>query len=485
MRLITLCALAAIVFSAPAAADTDDSPHYVGRTVCSNCHGDQAARWTGSHHDLAMQAATADTVLGNFDKVSVTHFGVTSTFFRKDGAFMVRTEGPDGTLHDYEIKYTFGVEPLQQYLIEFPGGRLQALSLAWDTRGEEQGGQRWFHLYPDERITHDDELHWTKPSQNWNSMCAECHSTYLQKNYDPANRTFATSWSEIDVSCEACHGPGSAHVAWAERKPGWEKLETGKGLVIALDERKDVNWKIDPKTGNASRSRARDSSREIEMCARCHARRSPISRSYVHGERLMDHYLPRLLDAGMYHADGQIDDEVYVYGSFLQSRMYQAGVTCSDCHEPHSLQLRVPGDGVCLQCHAAGKYASAKHHFHRQESTGARCAECHMPPKTYMVVDPRHDHSMRIPRPELSVKLGTPNACTRCHVEQSAEWAARQVRGWYGRDPQGYQRYAETLAAARGSEPGAGRQLAALAVAQRALCAQKARSGWAGIRAGL
>ena len=410
-----------------------------------------------------MQAATADTVLGNFDKVSVTHFGVTSTFFRKDGAFMVRTEGPDGTLHDYEIKYTFGVEPLQQYLIEFPGGRLQALSLAWDTRGEEQGGQRWFHLYPDERITHDDELHWTKPSQNWNSMCAECHSTYLQKNYDPANRTFATSWSEIDVSCEACHGPGSAHVAWAERKPGWEKLETGKGLVIALDERKDVNWKLDPKTGNASRSRARDSSREIEMCARCHARRSPISHGFVHGERFMDHYLPRLLDAGMYHADGQIDDEVYVYGSFLQSRMYQAGVTCSDCHEPHSLQLRVPGDGVCLQCHAAGKYASAKHHFHRQESTGARCAECHMPPKTYMVVDPRHDHSMRIPRPDLSVSLGTPNACNNCHKDKTSEWAAGQVRDWYGRDAKGYQRYAAALEAARQGRPAAGTALAKLA----------------------
>jgi Flp pilus assembly protein TadD len=460
-RLIIL--LGGLLIQGGVLSDEQDIAEMVGRSVCATCHEEQTARWSGSHHDLSMQPANRKTVQGDFNNVNVTHFGVTSTFSRKDGQYWVRTEGPDGKLRDYEVKYTFGIEPLQQYLIEFPDGLLQALSLAWDTRPEEQGGQRWFHLYPDEQITHDDELHWTQPAQNWNSMCAECHSTHLEKNYDPNKRTFATTWSEIDVSCEACHGPGSVHVAWAERKTGWEKRKTGKGLVIALDERKDVTWKIDPKTGNASRSQARDSSKEIEMCARCHARRSPISRGYVHGEPFMDHYLPQVLDEGMYHADGQIDDEVYVYGSFLQSKMYQAGVTCSDCHEPHSLQLKAPGNGVCLQCHAGGKYASASHHFHEPGSTGASCAECHMPAKTYMVVDPRHDHSMRIPRPDLSVKLGTPNACTNCHVEQSAEWAARQIRGWYGKDPQGYQRYAGVLEAAREETPAAGTELAKLA----------------------
>ena len=233
-------------------SDEKDLAGMVGRSVCTTCHEEQAARWSGSHHDLAMQPVSGKTVLGDFNNVNVTHFGVTSTFSRKDGQYRVRTEGPDGKLRDYEIKYTFGIEPLQQYLIEFPGGRLQALSIAWDTRPEDQGGQRWFHLYPDEHVTHDDELHWTQPAQNWNSMCAECHSTQLQKNYDPTARSFATTWSEIDVSCEACHGPGSAHVAWAERKPGREALDTGKGLVIGLDERKDVNWKIDPKTGSSS-----------------------------------------------------------------------------------------------------------------------------------------------------------------------------------------------------------------------------------------
>jgi tetratricopeptide (TPR) repeat protein len=339
---------------------------------------------------------------------------------------------------------------------------MQALSLAWDSRPEAQGGQRWFHLHPDEKITHDDELHWTRPSQNWNNMCAECHSTHVQKNYDPDTRTFATTWSEIDVSCEACHGPGSDHVAWARKKPGWEKLAAGKGLKLALDERRGIQWKVDAETGKPARSAVRGSDREIGMCATCHSRRSPISAGYIPGEPLLDHYIPQLLEAGLYYPDGQIDDEVYVYGSFLQSKMYHAGVTCSDCHEPHSLALRVPGNGVCLQCHQADKYDRPEHHFHKQESPGASCAECHMPPRTYMVVDPRHDHSMRIPRPDLSLKLGTPNACNSCHRDRDAEWADAQVRKWYGAAPSGFQTYAQAFYDARHDAVSAGDALAAL-----------------------
>ena len=452
---VSLVLLCFIAFEATAT-------EFIGRAVCINCHSEQNAQWSGSHHDLAMQIVNNNTVLGDFDHATVTIFGVTSSFFKKEGKFMVRTDGPDGKLQDYEIMYVFGVDPLQQYLIEFPGGRLQALSLAWDVRPKEQGGQRWFHLYPDEKIAHNDELHWTKPSQNWNNMCAECHSTHLEKRYDPATRTFSTSWSEIDVSCEACHGPGSDHVVWAEQKPGWDKLGESKGLSILLDERKGIQWNNDPKTGNAVRSKTRDSDKEVGMCARCHSRRSPITRNYVHGEPFMDHYLPRLLDQGMYYADGQINDEVYVYGSFVQSKMYHAGTSCSDCHQPHSLKLKIPGNGVCLQCHQSSKYDQDKHHFHKLGTQGASCAECHMPPKTYMVVDPRHDHSMRIPRPDLSVKIGTPNACINCHQDKSSEWAARQVNKWYGHKAKGFQSYAVALNAARQGLPGAGDKLAIL-----------------------
>jgi hypothetical protein len=173
MRLKVLFLFAGLLLSTATGAGETVPVETVGRSVCAECHESQLVQWSGSHHDLAMQPATSETVLGDFDNASVSQFGVTSSFYKKDGRFMVKTEGADGKLQDFEIKYTFGVEPLQQYLIEFPGGRMQALSLAWDSRPQAQGGQRWFHLYPDEKIAHDDELHWTQPSQNWNSMCAE------------------------------------------------------------------------------------------------------------------------------------------------------------------------------------------------------------------------------------------------------------------------------------------------------------------------
>src|SRR6185436_800928 len=279
---------------------------------------------------------------------SFTHYGVTSKFFRKDGRFFVRTDGADGALADFEVKYTFGVHPLQQYLIGFPDGRMQALSIAWDARPREQGGGRWFHLYPDERIDHHDPLHWTRLSQNWNFACAECHSTNLRRNYDAQGDRFATTWSDLSVGCESCHGPGSDHVTWAEKGGS-------KGIAIALDERRGVTWAIDA-SHNARRNRPLASHREVETCGVCHARRSPLGDDPGPTGRLTDTHAPSRLTQDIYYADGQQREEVYTYGSFLQSKMYARGVTCSDCHDPHSQRLRATGNAVCAQCHAPAAY---------------------------------------------------------------------------------------------------------------------------------
>ena len=434
---------------------------YVGREACAGCHPREHSLWRGSHHDLAMQVATEETVLGDFDDVTFTHFGVTSTFFKRDGKFLVRTDGPDGRLAEYEIAYTFGAVPLQQYLIEFPGGRYQALSLCWDTRPADEGGQRWFHLYPDEEIPHDDVLHWTGPNQNWNYMCAECHSTDLQKNYRFEEDRYETTRSEIDVSCEACHGPASAHVAWAEDGSGGQKDDPRKGLVVRLKDADDGTWTFDPRTGMARRAPPRRSRTEIELCARCHSRRSVMRDDYVHGRPLMDTHRPALLEQSLYHVDGQIMDEVYVYGSFLQSRMYREGVTCKDCHDPHSLEVHGSPDSVCSRCHLPAKFDTPSHHFHEPDSPGASCVACHMPARSYMVVDPRRDHSFRSPRPDLSVRLGTPNACKGCHGDRPARWAADRVAEWYGRRDPG-PHFAEALHAGRNGLPHAGQALAQL-----------------------
>ncbi len=409
-----------------------------------------------------MQVATPASVLGSFNQVNFTSNSVTSTFFRQGSRFMVRTDGPDGRLHDYEVKYTFGVYPLQQYLIAMPGGRLQALGIAWDSRPADHGGQRWFSLLSGRHISNRDSLHWTALDQNWNFMCADCHSTNVRKSYDPRMRTFSTSYAEIDVSCEACHGPGSLHIAWSIKQGDWKARDASKGLLIALNERRGIAWSVAQASGEVQRSVPRASQREIQMCARCHSRRSQINEDYVHGQPVGDDYRVALLDDDLYFPDGQIKGEDYEYGSFIQSRMYHAGVTCSDCHEPHSLILRAQGNGVCLQCHLAQKYASSKHHFHQLNSTGAQCVSCHMPMRTYMVVDPRRDHSLRIPRPDLSVRFGVPNACTSCHTGKSSQWAATAVAKWYRRPVVGFQRFADALHDAIEGAPDARHLLSAL-----------------------
>jgi predicted CXXCH cytochrome family protein len=433
-------------------------PTFVGSTACADCHRAQTEAWKASQHAHAMQHANDKTVLGDFDDASFTYNGITSKFFKRDGKYFVRTDGADGKLADFDIRYTFGVTPLQQYLIEFPDGRIQALSIAWDSRPKAQGGQRWFHLYPDEKVDFRDELHWTGRQQNWNFMCADCHSINVRKNYDASSNSFRTTWSEITVGCEACHGPGSAHLDWAKTKPA----DPSMGLTVRLDERHGVTWTVDPATGNAARSRPNDAHTEVEVCAQCHARRAQIAEGYHAGDRFLDHYRPSLLTPGLYFPDGQQRDEVYNWGSFLQSKMHRAGVTCSDCHEPHSAKLRAEGNAVCAQCHLPARYDSPQHHFHKAGGKGSACVDCHMPPRTYMVVDPRRDHSLRVPRPDQSVALGVPNACTGCHSDKDASWAATVLEARLGHKPQGFQHFAGALAAAERSDAGAGAMLAAL-----------------------
>ena len=424
------------------------APQYVGGKACVECHATEAAAWKGSQHDRAMQVASKQTMRGDFANAKFSFADVTSTFFRRDGKYFVNTEGRDGRLADFEISHAFGVEPLQQYLIDFPDGRRQALGIAWDSRPKAAGGQRWFHLYPKEKPKPGERLHWTSIDQNWNFQCADCHSTNLRKGYDAAADTFRTTWTDINVNCEACHGPGSAHLAWAKRPDGGRAKEADKGLAARLDERRGVTWTFAAASGSAARSRPRDSAREIEACARCHSRRGQFSDDHAAGSPFTDAFRPALLEPGLYRADGQMQDEVFNYGSFLQSRMNAHGVTCSDCHDPHSQKLRAPGNAVCAQCHLAAKFDAPEHHRHKTGTKGAECASCHMPTVTYMVIDPRHDHAMRVPRPDLSVKIGTPNACNDCHRDRKAAWAAEAVAKWYPDRKPGFQAFAEAFAAA-------------------------------------
>jgi tetratricopeptide (TPR) repeat protein len=437
---------------------------YVGRGACVECHRAEADAYRGSHHDLAMQPADSSTVLGDFAGGTFTYAGITSTFTRREGAYWVRTEGPDGALRDYRIAYTFGVYPLQQYLIGFPRGRLQALSIVWDTRPKGEGGQRWYHLYPGERVDAHDVLHWTGPLQSWNFMCADCHSTDLRRGYQSATDSFATTWNEIDVSCEACHGPASAHLVWARQDSATRyRSDSTAGLMVRLPRHPQGTWAFQGSRPIAVRAKALESNTEVETCGQCHARRGTIWKERRPGASLEQSERVALLDEQLYFADGQQRDEVYEYGSFLQSRMARAGVTCSDCHEPHSGKLVADGNALCGNCHLPSHYDTAAHHFHKAGTLEAQCVSCHMVTRNYMVVDARRDHSFRIPRPDLSARLGSPNPCTGCHPTQSPEWAAASVRRWYARRDSTPPHYGEAIQAGRIQAPGAEAALIALA----------------------
>ncbi len=456
---------------------------FVGRDSCVKCHQPQAAQFVGSHHDLAMDIATDKTVLGDFNDAILEHYGVTSKMFRRGEKFFINTEGPDGNMADFEIKYVFGVTPLQQYMVEFDRpddlpedeiARLQVLRVSWDTIQK-----KWFHLDPPdvkEKLKPDDMLHWTGFAQCWNHMCADCHSTNLQKNYDVATGIYHTTFSEIDVSCEACHGPGSLHVQLASAtSPFWDRE---RGYALA-------------------KLKGTPNKPEVEMCATCHSRRRGVSPGHHAGCGYYDYFANELLPGNIYHADGQIQDEVYEYGSFVQSKMFHKGIRCTDCHNPHSARLKYDGNKVCTSCHQhpAAKYDTPNHHHHKEGSAGASCIDCHMPATTYMDVDPRRDHSLRIPRPDLSVQLGTGNACTQCHLkldektkpmlerkdlksyadwQRAAEhgdstvkaelkrldqWADDAAEKWYGKQRKKEPHFAAALQAARDNAPDAEQKL--------------------------
>jgi Flp pilus assembly protein TadD len=392
---------------------TETGSGFVGSDTCGECHQREFDSWQESHHHLAMESATAESVLGDFNDVVFDDGVMQATFTRDAQGYWIETEG-----ERHQVAQTFGAIPLQQYLIDVEDGRKQAFSIAWDSRDVDEGGQRWFHLYGDDTPPPGDVLHWREPSQNWNRMCADCHSTALKKGFDGTG--YNTTYEEMTVGCEACHGPGRDHIAAVREGLGGQYSGFLRGPGV------------------------------IDTCAQCHSRRSQLDDEFVAGNDYLNHYRPSLLDAGLYTPDGQILDEVYVYNSFMSSRMADAGVTCNDCHDAHTGTPRLAGNALCTQCHSltprqsfptlvARNYDTPDHHFHTPGNTaspgrdGTACIDCHMPTRVYMQVDERRDHSFRVPRPDLSAEYaGVPNTCNSCHTDRDAKWAADVIIDKFG-----------------------------------------------------
>ena len=431
--MMVAAALLAGLSSLSSAQEAPSVPEYVGSEVCAACHEQQADAWKQSHHALAWTKPSAETVLGDFGNASFVHRGVTHRFLSEGEDFMIEREA-DGSKERFPVVGVAGIEPLQQYIVETEPGRQQSHDVVWDAERQE-----WYHLYPGQDLAPGNGLHWTGPYKSWNARCAECHATGFEKRYDATARRYLSRQAEIGVGCEACHGPGSAHVSLVESGNPADGPDNA-GFTVAM------------------RSNAEA---EIQQCAGCHARREAMfPDSPLPGTAFHDAYRLALLRPGLYHPDGSIQDEVYVYGSFLQSKMYAKGVRCSDCHDPHAPQDITQDNSVCTQCHSeAGNpkfptlrpaaYDTPDHHFHPEDSAGAQCKSCHMIERTYMGIDGRRDHSFRIPRPDLSEETESPNACTDCHQDRTADWAAREIAVRFPNPKNRGPHYAEAFALAR------------------------------------
>jgi predicted CXXCH cytochrome family protein len=457
----TTAATATVTAAAAPAKVAASKAHYVGSDECQVCHNTQTQDWNRSHHHQAMTKADDTAMLGNFSAGTLEHHQQQSRFEKtvdpsSTDQYVIKTDRNTASPAELPLQYSFGVFPLQQYLTALPDGRLQSLPFAWDARPATEQGQRWFHLYASEPVVPGDVLHWRQASHTANHMCIECHTTNFDKNYHADSDTYTSQWQEVGVGCESCHGPGSNHIAWTRSED--KSAIAHKGWDFTMTSGSQHLWQHQTSTSPALRTTSPDSianeDMQVERCAQCHSRRSRIA---VDNDKkfLLDAFLPALLDETLYYADGQIQDEVFEYGSFIQSRMHKKGVTCSNCHNPHSGDVKEEGNGLCLQCHNTS-YDTPQHHFHQEKTAGSFCVDCHMPATTYMQVDARRDHSLRIPRPDLTESIGTPNACNQCHSDKDAAWASQTLDQHSGKSSDKQWRkphYGEILQKARLAQP--------------------------------
>jgi predicted CXXCH cytochrome family protein len=293
-------------------------------------------------------------------------------FTKKNDQFLIDFKEANQTT-TYTVSYTFGHFPLQQYLIEAQGGRYQVFPFAWNSRSKNAGGLRWYAIYTEGQLTPADRIHWQQPLQNWNGMCADCHSTGLKRHYDAKENMFNSEWQTINVSCLSCH---------ADHTEKQDNIRAHSSVAFSSQEKTYVSeWVLDKDEKVASLNQQRDN-RFMDSCFACHALRSPLTDGFQQDKPFLDQFSPNWVVSPFYHADGQIKEEVYVYGSFLQSKMYRAGVNCLDCHDPHSMQVKIDGNGLCLQCHNAEVYQQPNHLMHPANTEAAQCVTCHMPETT-------------------------------------------------------------------------------------------------------
>lgn len=391
----------------PAGAEpsaSNDFSAYAGSESCRDCHRTEYDLWKQSHHALAERSLQPGDGIAFTPSHIFKHGSDTTTVRVENGQYQIVTRGLDGRVQPYPIVRVIGDDPLIQFLTPFPGGRYQVQEASYAPISNQ-----WFYVYGDDIRNPGEYGHWTGRGMNWNSQCAECHNTDLHKNYDAATDSYHTTMAEVAVGCEACHGPMKAHNEWQQAHPHSTLPDP------------TVSSPLPP-------------SRIVGLCGSCHSRNTDLTGDFKPGDSLYDHYSLEILDySGRWYPDGQIKDEDYEFESFTSSKMYQNGVTCLDCHDPHSYKNTLQGNALCMRCHN-GSYpkAPAINPAEHQHLCASDCIGCHMPVTVYMQRHPRRDHGFTIPDPLLTKELGIPNVCNRCHADKTTDWSLNYVEQWYG-----------------------------------------------------
>jgi Flp pilus assembly protein TadD len=386
---------------------TDTLRQYVGSASCMECHEEFYQLWEPSHHGKALQPWSAELAAALPPQEEP---------IEAEGRFYVAEITPQcGRIRDdqgtaYDIAYAIGGKNYYNFLALMADGRLQVLPIFYDVQHAAWRNTTQSMLRHFAGAQQDTPISWRDPMLTFNAACFSCHVSQIESNYDPQTDTYATTWNEPGISCESCHGPASEHIrVCREASPG-----------NLPDDLKLIGWK------------ELTVEQQNDACAVCHTKGAPITERFETGDRYWDHYDLTTFEHQDYYANGRDLGENYTLGSWLLSPCVRDGnLSCTHCHTS-SGRYRFQGEQAnhaCLPCHEQ-RVENAAEHMHHPNGGATKCVDCHMAMHSFGGMN-QSDHSMRPPLPNLSIAVGSRNACTICHTDQTDEWALEQVRSWH------------------------------------------------------
>ncbi len=415
----------------------DISGDFAGSGTCQRCHEAEHSQWARSLHVRMTKPATDAVIVGDFNKVSLADNGRSYRMETRDGRRYISVSHAGRPSETFEVHYTLGAKRFQGYLTRLPEGRIYVLPVFWHVA--QKRWLDWKEITPVPDGDHD-------LRQIWNASCFNCHATNLEAKFDVASKTYNTTWTEMGLGCEACHGPGRPHIA---RMEDWEK-----------------NGRPEPGAPIGIFAPRRAQPRQVyDMCTYCHGNKNSLFLGFLPGARMEDYALPFLVSQPMPSDDPQGDfwpdgrpsrfnrpQALTLSGCFIKGN-----VTCTNCHvahgsrQEHSLKVSIADSNrLCTQCHESIRPQGPghrpegglrvktsgpeleQHTHHPFRSQGSRCIECHMSDVNWRLLIRRRDHTFAAPVPEMTAKYGVPNGCTTCHDGRTPEWASATMDLWYG-----------------------------------------------------